>query len=251
MIYAPSVTRDTTSIKHVNSGKLIFMPVPSTHGSRAMTDTFPDSIEMRVRPVFPTLIAEFDHPNPDSLNQRLGSFVQGTRDSGPKENRATTISQGWRSKSDLLDYDVPEIHELRSFFDQCVQSYVRYWAGHDGIAGAPSQFTHRYKGWAVVLDQCGFQHQHVHSRTDLVGVYCVHRPASTPEFPDVGGALTLVDPCTGRLSTQTAWESSIVALQPTPGRLFLLPSYVAHRVETLIAPGERMTINFDTIVLSR
>ena len=208
-------------------------------------------IERRMRSVFSTLIAEFDHPKGEELNVSLAAFVHEVRDKGPKELRASTIRDGWRSSSELLDYDAPPIHAFRSFVDQCLQAYVMHWANFDHLANVPQQFSHRYKGWAVILEQGGYQQQHVHSRTDLVGVYCVGMPAATPDFPHVGGQLTLIDPRSGRLSTRTSWETDLVMLEPQPGRLFMMPSYVAHRIEPLLAPGERMTINFDTIVLAK
>ncbi len=209
------------------------------------------SINMQIRPVFPTLIAEIDLLDSGPLNSLLLAFIRRIRDEAPQEQRATTINQGWRSKGNLLEYDVPEIRSLRAFFDQSIQSYVNYWVNQSGSSQASRRLMHRYKGWAVVLSEHGYQHQHVHSRTDLVGVYCVQRPGTQTAGSDPGGALTLIDPRTGRLSTRTSWESDLVSLQPVPGRLFLIPSFVAHRVEAVTAPGERITINLDVIVVER
>ena len=66
----------------------------------------PGSVEFRVRPVFPTLVGEVDHPDPVALNTALAAFIHRVRDEAPPEQRATTISQGWRSTSDLLEHDV-------------------------------------------------------------------------------------------------------------------------------------------------
>ena len=207
------------------------------------------SIKVQFRPLFPTLIAEIEHPDPGPLNSRLLAFIRKIRDELPPEERATTINRGWRSKSNLLDHDVPEISSLRAFFDESIATYVNYWAKQFG--SSQRALMHRYKGWAVVIEEHGYQHQHVHSRTDLVGVYCVQRPEAEIVGSDPGGALTLIDPRTGRLSTRTNWETDLVHLQPVPGRLFLIPSFVAHRVEAVTAPGERITINFDAIVVER
>ncbi len=209
------------------------------------------SIEMRMNSVFCTPVAEFDHPDCGELNGSLATFIHQLREKGLGESRASTIRSGWRSKRDLLDYDAPPIRAFRGFVDGCLQSYVKHWSTLDGLASVPQQFSHRYKGWAVILEEGGYQQQHLHSRTDIVGVYCVSVPAPTSGVPDVGGQLTLIDPRPGRLSTRTSWESELVSLDPRPGRLILMPSYVAHRVETLLAPGERVTINFDSIVLSK
>ena len=212
-------------------------------------ESAPPEIKVHFRPLFPTLVAEIDHPDPGPLNSSLLAFIQQIREELPPEERATTINRGWRSKSNLLEHDVPEIRSLRHFFDQCITTYVGYWAKQHG--SLQPKLAHRYKGWAVVIEEHGYQHQHVHSRTDLVGVYCVQRPEAEIVGSDPGGALTLIDPRTGRQSTRTSWETDLVHLQPVPGRLFLIPSFVAHRVEAVTAPGERITINFDAIVVER
>jgi uncharacterized protein (TIGR02466 family) len=207
--------------------------------------------KVQIRPVFPTFVAEIDHPDPAPLNALLLAYIRRIRDESPPEQRATTIRQGWRSKADLLEHDVPEVRSLRAFLDQSIQLYVNQWVNQSGAPQASRKLTHRYKGWAVILSEHGYQHQHVHSRTDLVGVYCVQRPETQTPGGDPGGALTLIDPCTGRLSTRTSWESDVVSLQPVPGRLILIPSFVAHRVEAVTVPGERITINLDVIVVER
>ena len=61
----------------------------------------------------------------------------------------------------------------------------------------------------------------------------------------------LVGNDTGRLSTRTNWETDLVNLQPIPGRLFLFPSFVAHRVEAVVGRGERVTINIDVLAVER
>ncbi len=207
--------------------------------------------EMRIRSIFPTIFAEIDHPEPEPLNANLLQFIHRIRDEMPSEQRATTICQGWRSRSDLLEHDVPEIQALRKFFDQSIRSYLNYWTSQTGAQQVLPRLKHRYKGWAVILSENGYQHQHVHSRTDLTGVYCVDHATDRDSRDNGGGALTLVDPRTGRLSTRTTWETDLVNLQPIPGRLFLFPSFVAHRVEAVVGRGERVTINIDVLAVER
>ena len=207
------------------------------------------STQLQIRSLFPTIVAEIDHPDPEPLNANLLRFIRRVRDEMPPEQRATTISQGWRSKSDLLEHDVPEIRALRQFLDQSIRSYLSYWTNQTGAQQVLARLKHRYKGWAVILSENGYQHQHVHSRTDLTGVYCVDRTIDRNSTDDNGGALTLIDPRIGRLSTRTSWESDLVSLQPVPGRLFLFPSFVPHRVEAVRGRGERVTINFDVLAV--
>lgn len=53
------------------------------------------SAKVQMRSVFPTLVAEIDHPDPEPLNALLLAFIRRIRDEAPPEQRATTISQGW------------------------------------------------------------------------------------------------------------------------------------------------------------
>ena len=227
--------------------RLVGLYRPATSGKVADMTIPTSSMKVGLRRLFPTLVAEIDHPDPAELNVRLAAFIRRVRDEDPPEKRGSTVHGGWRSTSALLKHDVPEIRAIRAFFDKGIEAYFSSWASEARTPYTSSAFTQRYKGWAVILSEGGYQQQHVHSRMDLVGVYCVERPRS-PEGDSTGGELTLIDPRTGRLSTRAAWETELVSLAPVPGRLFLFPSFVAHRVERVLAPGERVTINFDVIV---
>jgi hypothetical protein len=104
------------------------------------------SAKVQIRPLFPTLVAEIDHPDPAPLNALLLAFIRRIRDEAPPEQRATTISQGWRSKADLLEHDVPEVRSLRAFLDQSIQLYVNQWVNQSGAPKASRKLMHRYKG---------------------------------------------------------------------------------------------------------
>jgi uncharacterized protein (TIGR02466 family) len=198
---------------------------------------------MRITPLFPTLIAEVRNPESDALNPALAAFVRGREGSERDQSAFTTVRRGWQSGLDLLDAPHPAITALRGFFNTQIEAYLNAWGGTSFTAGAPRGFGYEYTGWAVILRTGGFQHEHVHSRTDMVGVYYVEVPPVPPA--EAGGALTLVDPRAGRVAARSVWEAVQHAVTAEAGKLVLFPSFLPHRVEQLTAPGERISINFD------
>lgn len=201
----------------------------------------PGQLKMNVW--FPTLVGEADCPEAPWINRGLAAHV---RDRARRERghaHLTTVDRGWQSPPGFLDTDLPEVQALRRFLDATLATYLEQWGRAYHNALAPRAFSYSYEGWAVFLEGGGFQHQHVHSRTDFVGVYFV-------EVPDLGpnpgeGCLTLVDPREGRLATRAVWENATESIRPHPGRLVLFPSFVPHRVDPFRGAGSRITINFD------
>lgn len=198
---------------------------------------------MRIIPLFPTLIAEVHNPAAEAMNPALAELVRARERSEADQSPFTTVRRGWQSGLDLLDAPHPAIHALRGFFDAQIEAYLEAWGGASFTAGAPRGFAYEYTGWAVILRTGGFQHEHVHSKTDMVGVYYVEVPPGPPEH--AGGALTLVDPRSGRVAARSVWEAVQHAVTAEAGKLVLFPSFLPHRVEQLTAPGERISINFD------
>lgn len=194
--------------------------------------------------LFPTLVGEIELPGADALNAELASYIHWREQQEFNHSSLTTVNQGWQSGLDLLDAEVPPIQTLRRWINQHVEAFLAEWGRLTHSAAAPRAFRYSYRGWAVILRQGGFQHEHVHSRTNLVGVYYVQVP-TLPPGAEPGGALSLTDPRAGRLATRAMWDVDRIALQPVAGKLVLFPSFLPHRVEQLRAPGERISINFD------
>lgn len=201
------------------------------------------SPDLDILPLFPTLIGQAVHPGAAEINPRLAAYLLDCERREEGVAPRTTVRHGWQSELGLLDRDVDEIRALKPFFNRAIEGWLgEHGRRHHG-GSAPAAFAYGYQGWAVILRRGGFQHQHVHSRTDLVGVYCVATPRG--EARAACGRLTLIDPRGGRLANRPAWETDRVEIEPVPGRLVLFPSFLPHRVEEVRRPGERITINFD------
>jgi uncharacterized protein (TIGR02466 family) len=198
---------------------------------------------LQVTPVFPTLIAESRNPDADRMNRDLAAFVRERERMDRDLSPFTTVNHGWQSGLELLDAPLPVIGAFRAWINRQIESYLSVWGQASFSAGAPPRFRYEYTGWAVVLRTGGFQHEHVHSKTDLVGVYYVEVPPLVPGTEP--GALTLLDPRAGRVAARSVWESVQHAVLPEAGKLVMFPSFLPHRVDQLTAPGERISINFD------
>lgn len=192
------------------------------------------------------MVAQFDYPEATDLNSELLDLIQQER-STESEPRITTVNNGWQSKRGLLNQDSPAIQSLRAFIDKSMAEYLEQLTKKTTLDH--KAFRYNYNGWATVLHEGGFQSHYVHSRVDLVGIYCVAKPEPRNEA-DIGGALTLIDPRAGRLSMRSMWDNDInISIPPVPGQLFLIPSFLAHQVDLVKGSGERVTIDFDILVL--
>jgi uncharacterized protein (TIGR02466 family) len=207
------------------------------------TPSSPADGRLQVTPVFPTLIAESHNPDGEAMNRDLAAFVRERERMDRDQSPFTTVNHGWQSGLDLLDAPLPAVTAFRAWINRQIEAYLNVWGGASFSPGAPRRFRYEYTGWAVILRTGGFQHEHVHSKTDLVGVYYVEVPP--PQEGTRPGALTLLDPRAGRVAARSVWESVQHAVLPEAGKLVMFPSFVPHRVDQLTARGERISINFD------
>ena len=196
-----------------------------------------------VQSLFPTIVGHADFDSASELNPRIAAYLLACERREEGVARRTTVRHGWQSTLGLLERDVEEMRALKAFFNRSIEGWLAENGRRHLGGSAPTAFSYSYQGWAVILRRGGFQHEHVHTRTDLVGVYCVATPLDQAKRPS--GHLTLMDPRAGRLAARPSWETDRVEIEPVPGRLVLFPSFLPHRVEEVELPGERITINFD------
>jgi len=198
---------------------------------------------MQIHALFPTLLGEAEHPDAAALNVDLAAYIRHRERSERDRSPLTTVNEGWQSGLDLLEADLPPVQALKAFINPHLDALLQEMGRLTHGAMAPRSFRYSYRGWAVILRPGGFQQEHLHTRTDLVGVYYVEVPPSQGSPP--GGELVLLDPRAGRRATRPLWELDRFSISPRPGALFLFPSYVPHRVDRVHAQGERISINFD------
>lgn len=198
---------------------------------------------LETRLAFATPVAETRLPDAAALNARLVALLRGLQASEPGMQARTTVRRGWQSPPTLLGSTHPDMLLLKRLLADPVEEYVCALARINQTADPPVLPRYDYRGWAVIVSSGGFQDQHVHSRADVVGVYCVATGAGDAQ--PGRGDLVLIDPRPGRQATQPAWETGILRVRPEPGKLVLFPAYVPHRVDLYERDEDRITINFD------
>ena len=198
---------------------------------------------LSVNALFPTLLGEAEFHEAESLNSELAAYILSRERSERDHSSFTSVNNGWQSGLDFLETDTPAITTLKQFFNRHIEEFLTQWGQTAFGVTRPRTFRYSYVGWAVILRQGGFQYEHVHSKTDLIGIYYVRVPDAPSGVPV--GNLTLTDPRGGRLASRAIWETTQISVGPKPGTLLLFPSFVPHRVEQVLAPGERISINFD------
>jgi uncharacterized protein (TIGR02466 family) len=198
--------------------------------------------------LFPTLLGMTQLPQPEALNRALAAHV-GEREARERDqSHLTTVQNGWQSGLDFMEADVPAVHELKRFVNGRIEAFLAEWGRVAFVPGAVPAFNYSYTGWAVVLRPGGFQHEHVHTKTDVTGIYYVAVPDAPGGEPV--GDLVLVDPRGGRLAARSMWESAQHRIRPRAGMLLLFPSFVPHHVDQVQAPGQRISVNFDVTLQS-
>lgn len=178
-----------------------------------------------------------------AINENLAAYIRNLERNESDRSQFTTVNNGWQSGFDILTADVPGVETLKEFFNHSVEAFLREWGKISFNETAPGAFRYTYSTWAVILRQGGFQHEHVHSKSTIVGIYYVEIPKDGSGSPP--GDLTLMDPRSGRLANRAMWECVKHTISPQAGMLILFPSFVSHRVDQVMAPGERISINFD------
>ena len=197
---------------------------------------------LRTTPLFPTLLGEAEHPAPDALNRDLEEYIRRREASERGVSAFTTVNSGWQSSPDVFHDDVPPLRALRRFIDDQLAAFFEDWGRVSFGVPQHARFRFSYAGWAVILRRGGFQHEHVHTKTDVTGIYYVRVPEDETLSP---GDLTLLDPRAGRVASRSIWETAHFSTRPKAGKLVLFPSFLPHRVDQVDAPGERISINFD------
>ena len=196
--------------------------------------------------IFPTVIGEYQFDDARAVNPRVAEWLYRKRAAERGVQDTTTVNRGWQSDRHLLARNEPVFDELMHFFRDSVADYLKAAERYNQDQPTPGTPRYNYEGWAVMIESDGYQDQHVHSRVDLIGVYCVQ--AEERNEVEGRGDLVLFDPRGGRLAMKPYWEKSIHRVPPVPGRLALVPGFLAHRVDRYAGKVDRVTLNFEIAI---
>ena len=113
--------------------------------------------------------------------------------------------------------------------------------GHPFFGAKPE--TYKMIVWANILDPGGHQSAHIHNYGWLSGVFYPSLPADITDSSEAGwisfGTPGYGLPSPSGLETRT--------LKPSPGGMFLFPSYLWHHTVPLETGAERISIAFDIV----
>lgn len=134
-------------------------------------------------------------------------------------------------------------HYLISRLEDAIVAYAASLSGeHPFIAARPDHA--RLTSWAMVFGPDGHQVHHIHPDSWMTGVFYVTAPAGDSPV----GAI--------RLGELPAWSGMdtpwpVPEFAPTPGRLLLFPSHVAHATVPTGSEQARVAIAFDVASVGR
>ena len=197
----------------------------------------------RLISVFPTTILQRHLEGMEETNQQLSALVSQIAATEPNATLGTTTEGGFQTKEDLFQRDDPGINALKPRILQAVQEY----AGHvlrQELMVAPAKVDFILWGWAVCYKAGHTQGLHVHPGANVSGVYYVSAPPATLQPGDVG-KISFYDPRPRATMIQLPHQVNRHRVAPTPGDMYLFPSWLEHSVSAFQGEGERLCIAFN------
>lgn len=147
---------------------------------------------------------------------------------------------GWSSTKDLLDWPAA----VQSGFTKTVHEVAkRVMLDHNLFDERTKNFDFNIllEAWANVLPKGGYHGVHLHSNCILSAVYYVQ--CGQPDADDLSGAFELVPPMPqASVTTPGVKGPQPFRIKPTPGLLFIFPSWLHHFVHLNRDDTPRMSI---------
>jgi hypothetical protein len=153
----------------------------------------------------------------------------------------TPLRGGWRHDG-ILDSRTRACRALKREISRQVDRYMTELPDdpdHPFVAARPRRFS--LHSWAVVAGAETHIEPHIHLRAWLSGVYYVASDRLEPER----GWLEVGPPA--GVSPSTGWEQRLI--EPTPGRLVLMPGYFFHSTSPTRSESDRICIAFNVTPL--
>jgi uncharacterized protein (TIGR02466 family) len=204
--------------------------------------TFADEVVQH----FPTTFMRRRHANCEDLNKRLHRYILDLEKTGRNKRIGTSNIGGFHSDTHLLQAQDDAIAELRNLISQAINDYLPPLIANE-CPVPPSNIKLTLWGWALVMREGNFNHQHIHPDANISGVYYVTTPKAmanqSPEQPQ--GAISFIDPRPRADCLRLPNQQSAHAINPEPGDMVVFPSYYEHSVTPFIGPGVRICVAFN------
>ncbi len=197
----------------------------------------------RLLSIFPTTILHRHLDGMEEANRQLAALVAQIAASEPNATTGTTTEGGFQTKDDLFQRDNPGIATLKQHIFSAVQDYAAQIIRQE-LTRPPEKLDFILWGWAVAYRAGHTQGLHVHPGANVSGVYYVAAPPATLE-PGEAGKISFYDPRPRATMAQLPFQATRHRVAPTPGDMYLFPSWLEHSVSAFQGEGTRICIAFN------
>jgi tetratricopeptide (TPR) repeat protein len=151
-----------------------------------------------------------------------------------------TLQHGSQTGRNLLTINEPNIAAFRASVESAIRDYIsRLGEGADPVT-ARKRDRYRFSSmWSVLLQDGGYQPNHVHDRGWISSAYFVSVLPNAQRKDQRAGFLKLGEPNRPLANCPPEWF-----VAPMPGQLLLFPSYIWHGTVPFEG-AERLSIAFD------
>jgi len=190
---------------------------------------------------FATPVIAYPWPDRGAMNAELRNVVLAAeaRDGGVKRSNVG----GWHSSLDFFAWDVPCIRDLRQRAEALSIALIR--AMTIKPEGA-TKLALKFEAWANVTRSGGYNAVHDHANSVWSGVYYVASGEPDPTVEN-SGRLELIDPRSGvgMINIGPTLLQGRYLIDPLPGLMVMIPSWIKHTVHPFRGAGERISIAFN------
>ena len=197
----------------------------------------------RILSVFPTNILHRHLDGMEDANRQLVALVAEIAATEPNSTTGTTTEGAFQTKEDLFQRDNPGIAALKPHIFSAVQEYAALTIRQE-LTRPPEKLDFILWGWAVCYRAGHTQGLHVHPGANVSGVYYVSAPPAALE-PGDAGKISFYDPRPRATMAQLPFQATRHRVAPTPGDMYLFPSWLEHSVSAFQGEGTRICIAFN------
>lgn len=203
-----------------------------------------------VHAVFATPLVIRRFPERVEFNRKLAEHILEW-----ERNESDSIGRsnfgGWHSPDTLLQWDTPEVVELRNMIAQAIRDATLRFATEE-----PKTTDVWMSGWANVLRTNSYNRLHDHHPAGWACVYYVQIGESALD-ESLNGVIEFIDPRNGIAAAKLPGSpfNQQIRIAPEDGMLLLFPAWLKHIVYPYRGNTERIAIaaniNFEHHALSR
>lgn len=213
--------------------------------SRMLEDSRDDALNR-----YDALVREFELEPPDgfsdmeSFNHELNAALDRVHPD-TREFINQSLRGGTQTPDQIFNTDIALVTRLKRRIDEAVARYIAELpedAAHPFLTRRARDF--RYAGsWSSRLKDCGFHVNHLHPMGWISSCYYVAVPEAARDETAKQGWIKFGEP-----SFEVPLKTPVRrAIQPTPGKLVLFPSYMWHGTVPFNDKAARTTIAFDVV----